>query len=585
MALTREKRRRDKPIRFFFRLFPRYRAYLPLLIALGIVGSLAESMGISLIVLLLNAIMGSNGPALASGGFLGRIYTSALDMVQGRTATLALIVVALIMAKAISSFVYALITSWMRHALSEDVRNALHAEYLNLPYERIRARDTGELFNILSADSWAVADASYTITRIAANLAAILIFGAFLVAISLPLAIIASVGGLIIFLATGMFGRRAAAFGDEAVAVNIALMDRMLAGMQGMRALRAFGQEAMEKRRFQDVSGSARAAFMAIDRLEAIMAPLNEISHLILLMLVVAVARALDVSLPAAMTAVLLLYRLQPHVRELESNRLSLIGHQASLRQVQSILEPRGRKYQPQGHVRFQRLKEAIRFEGVSFGYAGTDNLVLDNLQFVIPARGVTAIVGPSGAGKTTLVSLLLRLYEPTAGRIMVDNTPLSDFARADWLSRVALAGQDTDLIAGSIGENIGLGRSGASFDDVRRVAAIAGIDSFIENLPDGYDTDVGERGLNLSGGQRQRVGLARALLRDPDILILDEATNALEDGMERGIHHSIRAHFSDRAIILITHRDSGISQIDNIVRLGSRLTTPQPNADACELD
>src|SRR5262249_33698769 len=156
-----------------------------------------------------------------------------------------------------------------------------------------------------------------------------------------------------------------------------------------------------------------------------------------------------------------------------------------------------------------------------------------DQISLTIPVGFVTALIGASGAGKTTIVNLLLRLYQPNAGSILIDGIPLDDLSRQDWLSKITAAGQDVELVEGTVGDTLRLARPEASLSEMRAAANTARILETIEELPNGFDSWIGQHGLKLSGGQRQRLGLARAVLHDPEILILDEATNALNSGLE----------------------------------------------------
>lgn len=577
--MTRQRETAEHPLRVLLRQFAHYRGGLMALVGLGLLSSLAETFGITLVVLLLTVLLGADTAAfVGTGGILGRIYGFAFAMAGGRTGVLGGIVFLLILARSACNFVYALVTSHVRHAMSEEVRNRIHAAYLDLSYDFVRRRDTGQLFNTLSADSWALADASQTVAHIVTTICSIGVFTAFLLAVSVKLTLIAAVGSLLMLLLVGSFGGRTRELSEEVIAVNIALADKMLANMQGMRAIRAFAREAAEKASFAGISKRARDGFTSIDRLHAVLGPVTELASLGVLAVVVWSAAPIGVSMPATLTAVLLLYRLQPLLRELENNRLAMVGHEPSLRLIQGILDADDRRSPALGHLPFHRLKQSIVFEDVSFGYEADGLPVLHRMSCTIPARGVTAIAGPSGSGKTTFINLLLRLYQPDSGRILVDGVPLNDLRRTDWLGRLALAGQDAELIAGSIGDNIRLARPDAPREAVWEAAELAGIGAFIRDLPDGLDTLVGDRGINMSGGQRQRIGLARALLCDPDVLILDEATNALEDRLERRIHERLRSRYSDRAIILITHRTTGLPAADQVIHVSPPSTDPPPS-------
>jgi subfamily B ATP-binding cassette protein MsbA len=180
----------------------------------------------------------------------------------------------------------------------------------------------------------------------------------------------------------------------------------------------------------------------------------------------------------------------------------------------------------------------------------------------------MTAVVGGSGAGKSTLLYLLARLYDPTAGEIRVDGVPLPELDLAAWRSRLAFAGQDLELMGDTVRANIAFGRSGATLDEIVAAARQGDAHGFISELPQGYDTRIGERGLRLSAGQRQRIGLARALVRKPEILILDEATNALDSLSERVIQHALEQLAGNLTMIVVAHRLSTIRLANHVIVL-----------------
>ena len=175
------------------------------------------------------------------------------------------------------------------------------------------------------------------------------------------------------------------------------------------------------------------------------------------------------------------------------------------------------------------------------------------------------ALVGPSGAGKSTVVSLLMRFYEPDAGRILIDGRPTTDYALRDLRGQMAVVPQEVILFGGSVAENIGYGRPGATRNEIIAAAKKANAHEFIERFPEGYETIVGERGMRLSGGQKQRVAIARAILRDPVILILDEATSALDSESEQLVQEALEGLMQNRTSMIIAHRLSTIREADRI--------------------
>ncbi len=211
--------------------------------------------------------------------------------------------------------------------------------------------------------------------------------------------------------------------------------------------------------------------------------------------------------------------------------------------------------------------KAAVSFEHVYFGYGDGDDVVRD-VSFDVHVGERLAFVGESGGGKSTLASLLLGLYEPRSGRISVFGRPTSAFPVAQLRRKIGVVFQDASLFSGTVEENIAYGRSEASRQDVVDAAERANADSFIRRLPDGYQTVIGERGLKLSGGQRQRIAVARAILKDADILVLDEATSALDTRSERRVQAGLESLMEGRTSIIIAHRLSTIAEVDTIVTL-----------------
>lgn len=212
-------------------------------------------------------------------------------------------------------------------------------------------------------------------------------------------------------------------------------------------------------------------------------------------------------------------------------------------------------------------FEKGIVFENVSFAYEDRE-ILFDRLNLEVRRGDVTAIVGPSGVGKTTLINLILGLYEPTRGRILIDGVPLHEFKLETWLEKIGFVSQDPFIYHATVAENILFGRNCHLQEAVSQAATIANAHGFISELPDGYDTVVGERGMKLSGGQQQRIAIARAILGDPAILVLDEATSSLDSVSERLVQEAIENVSKDRTVIIIAHRLSTIRYADKIIVL-----------------
>ncbi|MDG6078105.1 ABC transporter ATP-binding protein/permease [Erythrobacter litoralis] len=211
--------------------------------------------------------------------------------------------------------------------------------------------------------------------------------------------------------------------------------------------------------------------------------------------------------------------------------------------------------------------KPSVVFDNVEFGYE-PDRTILHGLSFEVPAGSHIAIVGPSGAGKSTIARLLFRFYDPQSGRILIDGQDIAEVTQLSLRRHIGIVPQDSVLFNDTIGYNIAYGREGAVHDDIVAAAKAAAIQPFIERLPDGFDTEVGERGLKLSGGEKQRVAIARTLVKDPPILVLDEATSALDSRTEQDILRTLRRVSEHRTTLAIAHRLSTIADADRILVL-----------------
>jgi ATP-binding cassette subfamily B protein len=209
----------------------------------------------------------------------------------------------------------------------------------------------------------------------------------------------------------------------------------------------------------------------------------------------------------------------------------------------------------------------AVTFDDVRFAYR-PDRPILKGVSFTVPSGGKLAIVGPTGAGKSTITRLLFRFYDVSGGRILIDGHDLRDLTQASLRAAIGVVPQDTVLFNDTIRYNIAYGRPGATQAEIEQAARLAQIHDFVLSLPDGYATRVGERGLKLSGGEKQRVAIARTILKNPRILILDEATSALDTRTEQDIQAALRAVSRDRTTLVIAHRLSTVVDADQIIVL-----------------
>lgn len=453
-----------------------------------------------------------------------------------------------------------------------DLKQKLITEYAGLPYQFFAAQKHGTL---LYQAVVAPEHVATMLQRIPQCLAELLKVGAIVTVllVTFPRAtVVVSVLGILYFAGARWLSVTVAY--DAGAARSAAFAEQMEVAQQlfsGVRHLRTYGVEAHWLSQFERANRTYGQLCTRFLTWLAVPRHVMELVAMLLLLGAVAFghltnADAFALWLPALGLFGLATAQLMPSLTSLGRMWMEIQEKMRDQERLYEVLsEPRVRVLS--GTQEFAGLKQGIVFEGVSFQYDGRPPVVRD-LRLTLPRGRATAIAGPSGSGKTTLVNLLLGLLEPTAGTIAVDGTPLSAYSLRSWLNHVGFVGQDPFIFHGTVADNIRFGRASISDEQVRAAARLAHADEFIDRLPEGYGTVVGDRGAKLSGGQLQRLAIARAVLANPDILILDEPTSALDPASEQRVHEALLDAARNRTVIMVTHDEKVRELVDCVVTL-----------------
>jgi ATP-binding cassette, subfamily B, bacterial len=539
-----------------------------MLVALAVVG--AETVAALLepwpIKVVLDTVLHAKAlPSWLAQAVASRVGTTNASVLA--VAVAAVIVIAVI--GAIGGYVEKQIVAGLGQQVGHELRCRIytHAQRLSMSYHD--KKRTGDIISTATADVDAIQGAvtsgvldTVNSTLLLVGMASLMLYLDWrftLIALSILPAL-----GVVVYTLT----RRIKRASREVRGREADLVSTMHEVLSSIRLVKAFGREDHERRRFDDQSAQIVDSALRARDVKAKLSPTVEI--------IVAVGSAavlwfgarhvLDGRLTAGALVVFLLYlgKMYKPIRDLSKMTETYSRALVSLDRIDRFLDLEAEVRDLPGARRARRFRGRIDFDNVTFGYA-PDRPALVDVDLTIPAGSVAAIVGPTGAGKTTLISLIARFYDPQSGRVSIDGSDVRSFYQESLREYVSFVLQDTLLFRGAVWQNIAYGKHRALRREIVRAAELANADAFIRELPDGYHTMVGERGVTLSGGQRQRIAIARAIIRDAPILILDEPTTGLDAGSESLVLEALRRLMRGKTTIVIAHSLATVQQADQI--------------------
>lgn len=540
--------------RELLQLVPGLRMKTSVMIVVGILSGLMEMVGITFLVSLI-FVLGQQGSA--SGTTIGWLpaFFGGFDTAISKPMLVAILICAIVLRIALG-FANSIIASTVSHQISDRIRRRLYSKILAIPFQRFQHYERSDIMNVIATESYAVASAHASLVRLGISLGTIVIFGAGMLVMAWPIALLGLVFGVVHNLTLGLFADAYRRIGETALSAVENLTQLTWTTLQALKAVKSFGLEKRHESIFDALSKDVGQAWSRSDRLGAATSLLSEALTFGVILTIILSSQFLPVDFRAALSATVLLYRLQPHIKDFDSQILGLHALEASLQNVLTIISEADDVRQASDREELRYLQGEIVFHDVSFSYEGSSVPAVSHVSFSIRTGETTALTGPSGSGKTTILNMLLDLNQPSEGRITLDGKDLSTIERSSWLRQLSVSGQDVELMEGTVLDNIRFRRE-ISEEDVRWAADMACATEFIEKLPYGFDEWLGDEAIRLSGGQRQRIGLARALAGRPEILLLDEATNALDEATEARVLSLLLKEYQGRTLIIVSHRSS----------------------------
>ncbi len=573
-------------IRVLRRFVPPYKKFLFLSILFNILSAILNVFSFTLIIPILQILfkmteahysyIAWTDPTVGLKDIaINNFYYYITDLINqyGQSTTLLILGIFLAIMTFLKTGCYFLSSATMipiRTGIVRDIRNKLYRKILSLPLGFFSEERKGDIIARMSGDVQEIETSIMSsLDMLFKNPILILVYFGTLIAISWKLTLFTLVVLPIMGWAMGSVGKKLKRKSLVAQGQWSDLMSQVEETLGGLRIVKAFNAEVKMDKRFTQANDDYRDTISRVNTRQQLAHPLSEFLGTILIVIVLWFGGTLilnynsTIDAPSFIFYLVMLYSLINPLKEFSKASYAIPKGLASMERVDKILLAENTMKISEKPVPIHELKEQIEFRDVSFQYEATP--VLKHINLVIPKGKTVALVGQSGSGKSTLVDLLPRFYEATEGEVLIDGINVKDSTLTDLRSIMGNVNQEAILFNDTFFNNIAFGVKGATKEQVIEAAKIANAHDFIMASEQGYDTNIGDRGGKLSGGQRQRISIARAILKNPPILILDEATSALDTESERMVQEALENLMKNRTTIAIAHRLSTIRNADEI--------------------
>ena len=566
-----------------------YRKYLGGSVLLNILSAVLNLVSFSLIIPILKILFSLDDkvyafiPWDAAGtGFgeklLNNGYWAVTQFIQAHGASLTLLLLCLALCvmtvfKTACYFGASAVMVPIRTGIVKDIRMEIYRKILSLPLGFFSEEKKGDIIARISGDVQEVETSiTASLDMLIKNPILILFYFGALIFISWKMTLFTILFAPLMLWIMGLIGRRLKAQSLEAQTLWSDTMSQVEETLGGLRVVKAFRAEEKMAERFDGITGSMRDKTARVMTRQVLAHPVSECLGTVMIAIILWFGGTLilgdrsPIDAPTFIYYMVILYSVIQPVKELSRAAYGIPKGLASMERINRILDSENSIREAADPVRVPTFREGIRFEGVRFRYAEGGKEVLRDIDLEIPKGKTVAIVGASGAGKTTLVDLIPRFYDPEEGCIRIDGVDIRQASIRDLRALMGNVNQDPILFNDTIYNNIAFGVENVTEEEVVAAARIANAHDFILEKEEGYQTNIGDRGTKLSGGQRQRISIARAILKNPPILILDEATASLDTESERAVQEALDRLMSNRTTIAIAHRLSTIKNADEII-------------------